>query len=61
MARYDVPKGQVDCKSEHHIFMVKIWVRPDVHFCNKVYNSFGHDLRKAGKYEPNDINGESED
>ena len=29
--------------------------RPDVHFCNRVYNSFGHDLRKAGKHEPNDI------
>lgn len=51
----------VDCKSEHHIFEVKMGFRPDVHFCNRVYNSFGHDLRKAGKHEPNDINRESED
>ena len=54
-------KRPVDCKSEHHIFEVKMGFRPDVHFCNRVYNSFGHDLRKAGKHEPNDINRESED
>ena len=44
-------KGPVDCKSEHHIFEVKMGFGPDVHFCNRVYNSFGHDLRKAGERE----------
>ena len=61
VTRYTVLKKGVDCKSEHHIFEVKMGLRPDVHFCNRVYNSFGHDLRKAGKHEPNDINRESED
>ena len=47
----------VDCKVEHHFFGFPKGFNRDVHLCNRIYNSFGHYLQKAGKYESNDIIG----
>ena len=61
LSRYNGIVSWVDCKSEGNILGVKKWLWGDVHLYKKRYNSFGHDLRKAGKHESNDIVGSNRD